>query len=68
MWEKGNSILCVLGNYLNKTHAACEWGYLRNDGLQIKLTSMPTLIKVVSSKLLNLLNIPTWGVGCILPM
>jgi hypothetical protein len=53
---------------LNKTHAACEWGYLRNDGLQIKLTSMPTLIKVVSSKLLNLLNIPTWGVGCILPM
>jgi hypothetical protein len=29
----------------------------------MKLTSMPTLVKVVASKLLTLLCIPTWGLG-----
>jgi hypothetical protein len=28
---------------------------------------MPTLVRVVSSNLLSLLNIPTWGVGVHLP-
>ncbi len=45
------------GNCSNKDHATCKWNYLWNDGLQIKPTSILTLVRVVSSKLLILLSI-----------
>ncbi len=47
---------------VGKARATCEWDQLQSDALQIKLTSKPTLVRLASSKLLVLLDIPTWVV------
>jgi hypothetical protein len=54
---KGKPLLSVSSNCSNKDHATCKWDDLWNDGLQIKLTLIFTLARVISSKLLILLNI-----------
>ncbi len=51
-----------------KVYAAHEWDQLKNDALQIKPTSKPTLVRLVSSKLHVLLGILAWGVGSMPPM
>jgi hypothetical protein len=55
--KKGKTLLCVFNNCSNKDHPTCEWDHLWNDGQWIKLTPIPTLVRVASSKLLILLNI-----------
>jgi hypothetical protein len=42
-------------------------GSVKKYALQIKLTSKPTLVKLVSSKLHALLGILAWGVGSMAP-
>jgi hypothetical protein len=54
---KGKPLICVLGNCSNKDHATCEWDHLWNDGLQIKLTLIFTLVIITSFKLFILLSI-----------
>jgi len=54
---KGKPLLSVSSNCSNKDHATCKWDDLWNDGLQIKLTLIFTLARVISSKLLIVLNI-----------
>jgi hypothetical protein len=57
VWEKVNCSFVCWAIVQTKTHATNEWDHFWNDILQIKPTSMPTLVRVVSSKLLTLLSI-----------
>jgi len=59
VWEKVNPSFVCWAVVWTKTHAKCEWDHLWNERLQIKPTLMPTLVRIVSSKLFILLNIPT---------
>jgi hypothetical protein len=63
VWEKVNPSFVCWVIVQTKIHATCEWHHFWNDGLEIKPTSMPILVRVTPFKLFILLGIPTWGVG-----
>ncbi len=63
VWEKVHPSFVCWAIVWTKTHATCESDHLWNDGLWIKQTLMPILVRVTSFKLLILSGIPTWGVG-----
>ncbi len=45
-WEKVNPSFMCWAIVQTKTHATCEWDHLWNNGLQIKPTSIPKLVRI----------------------
>ncbi len=59
----GKPLFCMLGNCLNKEICHMQVGSFVKWWTMHKINVEPTLVRFASSKVLTLLNIPTWGVG-----